>query len=79
MHRFFADENGIVNGTACLNIEDSQHALRVLRLGSGDEIELVCAPGRYLAQIAGEPAVLEYARHGNCPLFGSAPNHALVS
>lgn len=54
MHRFFADENGIVNGTACLNIEDSQHALRVLRLGSGDEIELVCALGRYLAQIAGE-------------------------
>ena len=54
MHRFFADENGIVNGTACLNIEDSQHALRVLRLGSGDEIELVCAPGRFLAQITGE-------------------------
>lgn len=54
MHRFFADENGIVNGTACLNAGDSQHALRVLRLGSGDEIELVCAPGRYLAQIAGE-------------------------
>lgn len=54
MHRFFADENGIVNGTACLNVEDSQHALRVLRLGCGDEIELVCAPGRYLAQIAGE-------------------------
>ena len=54
MHRFFADENGIVNGTACLNIEDSQHALRVLRLGCGDEIELVCAPGRYLAQITGE-------------------------
>ena len=54
MHRFFADENGIVNGTACLNIEDSQHALRVLRLGSGDEIELVCAPGRFLAEITGE-------------------------
>lgn len=54
MHRFFADENGIVNGTACLNAGDSQHALRVLRLAQGDEIELVCAPGRYLAQIAGE-------------------------
>lgn len=54
MHRFFADENGIVNGTAVLNAEDSQHALRVLRLGSGDEVELVCAPGRYLAEIAGE-------------------------
>ncbi len=54
MHRFFADENGIVNGTAALNAGDSQHALRVLRLGSGDEVELVCAPGRYLAEIAGE-------------------------
>ena len=54
MHRFFADENGIDHGTACLNIEDSRHALRVLRLATGDEIELVCAPGRYLAQIAGE-------------------------
>ena len=54
MHRFFADENGIVNGTACLNAGDSQHALRVLRLECGDEIELVCAPGRYLAQITGE-------------------------
>ena len=46
MHRFFADENGIVNGTACLNIEESQHALRELRHGCGDESELVCAPGR---------------------------------
>ena len=54
MHRFFADENGIDHGTACLNIEDSRHALRVLRLATGDEIELVCAPGRYLAQITGE-------------------------
>ncbi len=54
MHRFFADENGIVDGTACLNAGDSQHALRVLRLGCGDEVELVCAPGRYLAQITGE-------------------------
>lgn len=54
MHRFFADENGIDHGTAYLNIEDSRHALRVLRLATGDEIELVCAPGRYLAQITGE-------------------------
>ena len=54
MHRFFADENGIDHGTACLNIEDSRHALRVLRLATGDEIELVCAPGRFLAQITGE-------------------------
>lgn len=51
MHRFFADERGIVNGVATLNEEDSRHALRVLRLESGDEVELVCAPDRYLAQI----------------------------
>ena len=54
MHRFFADENGIVNGAAWLNAEDSRHALRVLRLEAGDEVELVCAPQRYLAQVAGE-------------------------
>ena len=52
MHRFFADEGGIRNGKACLNAEDSKHALRVLRLEVGDTVELVCAPSRYLAQIA---------------------------
>ena len=52
MHRFFADETGIQNGTACLNEEDSRHALRVLRLDVGDEVELVCEPEHYLAGIA---------------------------
>jgi len=52
MHRFFADESGIVDGMASLGAEDAKHALRVLRLETGDEIELVCAPGRYLAEIA---------------------------
>lgn len=51
MHRFFADENGIINGKAFLSADDSKHALRVLRLEEGDEIELVCAPERYLARI----------------------------
>ena len=51
MHRFFADESGIVGGRAQLNAEDSRHALRVLRLEAGEEIELVCAPERYLAVI----------------------------
>ncbi len=54
MHRFFADETGIVNGKARLNAEDSGHALRVLRLEEGDEIELVCAPARYLAVMEGK-------------------------
>ena len=52
MHRFFADENGIIDGRAFLSEEDSRHALRVLRLEEGDEIELVCVPARYLAEIA---------------------------
>ncbi|MBQ4265953.1 MAG: 16S rRNA (uracil(1498)-N(3))-methyltransferase [Clostridia bacterium] len=52
MHRFFADENGIHSGTACLSAEDSRHALRVLRLDVGDEVELVCEPSHYLAGIA---------------------------
>ena len=51
MHRFFADESGIRDGIARLNAEDSAHALRVLRLTEGEEIELVCAPDRYLAVI----------------------------
>lgn len=52
MHRFFADESGIQNGTARLNEADSRHALRVLRLDVGDEVELVCEPEHYLAGIA---------------------------
>ena len=40
MHRFFADEKGIVNGLAHLESEDAAHALRVLRLRSGDSIQL---------------------------------------
>jgi len=52
MHRFFADETGIVDGTARLSAEDSRHALRVLRLEVGDEVELVAEPTHYLAGIA---------------------------
>lgn len=51
MHRFFADDRGVVNGAAWLGAEDSRHALRVLRLAAGDDIELVSAPERYLARI----------------------------
>ena len=46
MHRFFADESGIVDGHARLNAEDSAHALRVVRLETGEEIELVELPVR---------------------------------
>lgn len=53
MHRFFADERGLTDGVAFLGAEDAQHALRVLRLTCGEEIELVCPPERYLARIEG--------------------------
>lgn len=36
---------------ASLNAEDSRHAVRVLRLEPGAEIEIVAAPGRFLARI----------------------------
>ena len=65
MHRFFADEAGIQNGTACLSAEDSRHALRVLRLEVGDEVELVCEPAHYLAGIAGiEDGIVTVAIRG---------------
>ena len=45
-----------MEGRAGLNEEDSRHALRVLRLREGDEVELVCAPERFLAVIDGVEA-----------------------
>lgn len=51
MHRFFADENGIVNGVAQLEAEDAQHAGRVLRLQIGDHVTLFCAGEAYAAVI----------------------------
>ena len=51
MHRFFADENGVVNGAAALDALDAQHAVRVLRLTAGDEVELMDAGRRYAAAI----------------------------
>ena len=64
MHRFYADECGVADGMARLADEDARHALRVLRLGEGDEIELIAPPQRFLARIerADEAGVLESAQ-----------------
>jgi len=51
MHRFFADENGIIGGVAHLEKEDAQHASRVLRLQPGDEVTLFCEGEAYAAVI----------------------------
>ena len=52
MHRFFADENGVMNGVARLDAEDAGHALRVLRLTPGEKIHLFSGGNAYLAEIA---------------------------
>lgn len=52
MHRFFADEAGIVNDQARLEAEDANHALRVLRLGAGETIHLFSGGGAWLAEIS---------------------------
>ncbi|MBQ8535988.1 MAG: 16S rRNA (uracil(1498)-N(3))-methyltransferase [Clostridia bacterium] len=52
MNRFFTDEKGIVNHTACLEATDAHHALKVMRLGVGDEITLMDGEHLYLAEIA---------------------------
>ena len=64
MHRFYADESGVHDGVARLTDEDARHATRVLRLGAGDEIELIAPPQRFLARIerADEAGVLARAQ-----------------
>lgn len=52
MNRFFVDEKGIVNETANLEATDAHHALKVMRLGVGDEITLMDGENLYMAQIA---------------------------
>lgn len=51
MHRFYADAGGVADGVARLEAEDARHALRVLRLAPGDEVELIAPQGRSLARI----------------------------
>lgn len=51
MHRFYADETGVVNGMARLESEDAQHAVRVLRLQPDEEIVLFSQGEAYAAVI----------------------------
>lgn len=52
MHRFYADEGGIVDGLVRLNAEDAHHAQRVLRMRVGEEAHIFCNGHRYAAEIA---------------------------
>ena len=51
MHRFFADERGIQEGIAYLEAEDARHALRVLRLDVGAQVQLFADGEAYAASI----------------------------
>ena len=55
MHRFYAEIRE--DGLAPLSPEDAKHALRVLRLAPGAEVELICAGRRFRARLL-ENAVL---------------------
>lgn len=52
MHRFFVDEQGIVNGSACLETTDAHHAIKVLRMKIGDEVVLLDGQALYRASVA---------------------------
>lgn len=51
MHRFYADEGGIVDGFVRLNAEDAHHAQRVLRMRVGEAAHIFCNEHRYAAEI----------------------------
>lgn len=52
MHRFYADEGGIVDGLVRLNAGDAHHAQRVLRMRVGEAAHIFCNQRRYAAEIA---------------------------
>ena len=52
MHRFYADERGVVNDTAYLCEDDARHATRVLRMKTGESCELFADGRRFSGEIA---------------------------
>ena len=70
MHRFFAPD---IAETLTLPEQESQHAVRVLRLVEGDEIEVVDGKGNlYLCRIA-----LAHSKRCGVEITGrtAVPNH----
>ena len=52
MHRFFVSPPSISDSLLSLSEEDSRHALKVLRLKCGDQVEAFSDDGRFLAEIS---------------------------
>ena len=51
MHRFYADETGVVDGLVHLEPEDARHAARVLRMKAGEPAEIFADERRFAAEI----------------------------
>ena len=51
MHRFYVEEDHLLQQIATLTPEDARHALRVLRMEKGAAAEILCGGTRYLARM----------------------------
>ena len=51
MHRFYVEEDHLLQQIAALAPEDARHALRVLRMEKGAAAEILCGGTRYLARM----------------------------
>jgi len=58
VRRFFVEPSAVVGGAATLDAAERDHAVRVLRLAPGDEVELFDGAGR---EYSGR--ILEYGKH----------------
>ena len=67
MHRFYADERGVVNDTAYLCEEDARHATRVLRMREGEGCELFADGRRFSGEIASIGEDVEVRITGEMP------------
>lgn len=65
MHRFYASDDGITDGMAQLSPEDAHHALNVLRLKPGCEIQVFSHGKPFLAEIFSAEAGLVQVRITN--------------
>ena len=67
MHRFYADERGVIGKVAYLCEEDARHATRVLRMREGEGCELFADGRRFSGEIASIGEDVEVRITGEMP------------
>ena len=79
MHRFYVEDSiGEVGGRVCLNVEESAHAARVLRLRPGEEIRLLDGENLWAAELVQvDPKETVAVVTALCP-SPEAPCHAVL-